>query len=71
MIIDSMTICKDRYTNVLESIRGIKKEKTQDLKVMHASLEFLRRNKEKAERVSICVLWHQIIPLRLVHVDFL
>lgn len=42
----------DRYTNVLESIKGIKKEKTQDLKVMHASLEFLRRNKEKAERVS-------------------
>lgn len=43
----------DRYTNVLESIKSIKKEKTQDLKVMHASLEFLRRNKEKAERVSI------------------
>ncbi|KAF9901959.1 DNA repair protein rad50 [Linnemannia zychae] len=40
-----------KYTNVLESIKNIKKEKTQDLKVMHASLEFLRRNKEKAERV--------------------
>ncbi|KAG0062074.1 DNA repair protein rad50 [Linnemannia elongata] len=40
-----------KYTNVLESIKGIKKEKTQDLKVMHASLEFLRRNKEKAERI--------------------
>ncbi|KAF9925029.1 DNA repair protein rad50 [Linnemannia zychae] len=40
-----------KYTNVLESIKNIKKEKTQDLKVMHSSLEFLRRNKEKAERV--------------------
>ncbi|KAG0211703.1 DNA repair protein rad50 [Mortierella sp. NVP41] len=40
-----------KYTNVLESIKNIKKEKTQELKVMHASLEFLRRNKEKAEKV--------------------
>ncbi|KAF9964853.1 DNA repair protein rad50 [Mortierella alpina] len=40
-----------KYTNVLDSIKNIRKEKAQDLKVMHASLEFLRRNKEKAEKI--------------------
>ncbi|KAG0353823.1 DNA repair protein rad50 [Gamsiella multidivaricata] len=41
-----------KYTNVLDSIKNIRKEKTQDLKVMHTSLEFIRRNKEKAEKAS-------------------
>ncbi|KAG0003527.1 DNA repair protein rad50 [Modicella reniformis] len=40
-----------KYTNVLDSIKNIKKEKTQDLKVMHSSLEFIRRNREKAEKI--------------------
>ncbi|KAF9174815.1 DNA repair protein rad50 [Mortierella sp. AD011] len=42
-----------KYTNVLDSIKTIRKEKAQDLKIMHASLEFIRRNKEKAEKASI------------------
>jgi len=42
----------DRYTNVLDSIKGIRKEKAVELKVMFNSLEFLRRNKEKAEKVT-------------------
>ncbi|KAF9361291.1 DNA repair protein rad50 [Mortierella sp. AD094] len=41
-----------KYTNVLDSIKTIRKEKAQDLKIMHASLEFIRRNKEKAEKAS-------------------
>ncbi|KAF9209587.1 DNA repair protein rad50 [Haplosporangium sp. Z 27] len=41
-----------KYTNVLDSIKTIKKEKSQDLKLMHTSLEYIRRNKEKAEKAS-------------------
>ncbi|KAG0201503.1 DNA repair protein rad50 [Mortierella sp. GBA30] len=40
-----------KYTNVLDSIKNIRKEKAQDIKLMSTSLEYLRRNKEKAERV--------------------
>ncbi|KAF9582999.1 DNA repair protein rad50 [Lunasporangiospora selenospora] len=40
-----------KYTSVLESIKSIRKEKAVDLKVMFSNLEFLRRNKDKAEKV--------------------
>ncbi|KAF8941545.1 DNA repair protein rad50 [Dissophora ornata] len=41
-----------KYTNVLDSIKAIRKEKAQDLKIMHTSLEFIRLNKEKAEKAE-------------------
>ncbi|KAI1315032.1 DNA repair protein rad50 [Mortierella claussenii] len=41
-----------KYTNVLDSIKNIRKDKSQDLKVMQTSLEFIRRNKEKAEKAG-------------------
>ncbi|GJJ77711.1 DNA repair protein RAD50 [Entomortierella parvispora] len=40
-----------KYTNVLDSIKAIRKEKAVELKVMFNSLEFLRRNKEKAQKI--------------------
>lgn len=42
----------DRYTNVLDSIKAIRKEKAVELKVMFSSLEYMRNNKEKAEKVE-------------------
>lgn len=41
----------DRYTSVLESIKSIKKEKTVELKVLFNSLDYLRQNKDRAEKV--------------------
>ncbi|KAG0052921.1 DNA repair protein rad50 [Gryganskiella cystojenkinii] len=40
-----------KYTNVLDSIKAIRKEKAVELKVMFSSLEFMRNNKEKAEKI--------------------
>ncbi|KAG0001982.1 DNA repair protein rad50 [Entomortierella chlamydospora] len=43
------SILKKRFDDIFAST---KKEKAQDLKIMHTSLEFIRRNKEKAEKAS-------------------
>ncbi|KAG0244514.1 DNA repair protein rad50 [Mortierella sp. GBA43] len=41
-----------RYTSVLDSIKNIRKDKAQEIKILHSSLEFIRKNKEKAEKAS-------------------
>ncbi|KAF9319723.1 DNA repair protein rad50 [Podila horticola] len=40
-----------KYTSVLESIKSIKKEKTVELKVLFNSLDYLRQNKDRAEKL--------------------
>ncbi|KAI9236706.1 MAG: AAA domain-containing protein [Podila humilis] len=40
-----------KYTSVLESIKSIKKEKTIELKVLFNSLDYLRQNKDRAEKL--------------------
>ncbi|KAF9115955.1 DNA repair protein rad50 [Mortierella sp. AM989] len=42
------SILKKKFDDIFAST---KKEKAQDLKIMHTSLEFIRRNKEKAEKI--------------------
>ncbi|KAG0329690.1 DNA repair protein rad50, partial [Podila humilis] len=40
-----------KYTNVLDSIKAIKKERSVELKVLFSNLEYLRQNKERAEKL--------------------
>ena len=44
-----------RYTKALDNIKALRKERTADLKVDRERLNFLKSDKDKAERVSLGV----------------
>ena len=49
----------DRYTKALDNIKALRKELNQELKVDREKLNFLKQDKDRAERVSL------LEPLRL------
>ncbi|KAG0312925.1 DNA repair protein rad50 [Dissophora globulifera] len=58
-----------KYTNVLDSIKTIKKDNVQEIKTLEASLQYMRQNKEKADEVSYRISAIHQIQLNCVNED--